>query len=145
MFTGTGFAQPISGTPLTMLNSGKITVPKRSACTTGFSETRPSRRAVGSPRRSAVQACAISCTVRENSKTMKAMKTCAKSMPDKRYRLRLPCEKRKNRIGEFGTNYRGQFLAGRASHTGDAAERGQQLPTPARTDAGNVVQRRSKI
>ena len=40
----------------------------------GFSDTRPSRRAVGSPSRSAVQACAASCTVSDTSSTMNAMR-----------------------------------------------------------------------
>ena len=50
--------------------SGNSTVPIGSACTIGLSDTRPSSRAVGSPSRSAVHACAISCTVSENSRTM---------------------------------------------------------------------------
>ena len=73
----------MSGTPLTIAISGNRTVPIGSACTSGFSDTRPSSRAVGSPSRSAVHACAISCTVSENSSTMKAMKICAKLMSGK--------------------------------------------------------------
>ena len=73
--TGTGFAQPISGAPVTIAISGNRIVPIGSACTIGLSEMRPSSRAVGSPSRSAVHACAISCTVRENSRTMNEMKT----------------------------------------------------------------------
>src|SRR3954453_19525951 len=145
MFTGTGFAQPINGTPLTMLSRGKIIVPNRSACTTGFSDTRPSNRAVGSPRRSAVQACAISCTVSENSRTTNAMNTCAKSMPGKRYRLLLPCEKRKDGIGEFGANHRRQFLSCRASHAGKAPECRQQQTTSARAHAGNEIELRTEV
>ena len=49
MLTGTGFAQPISGAPLIIAISGNRTVPMGSACTIGFSDTRPSSRAVGSP------------------------------------------------------------------------------------------------
>ena len=60
MFTGTGFAHPMSGAPLTIAISGNRIVPIGSACTSGFSDTRPSSRAVGSPSRSAVQACAAS-------------------------------------------------------------------------------------
>ena len=54
MFTGTGFAHPSSGTLPNSAINGKSTVPIRSACTIGLNDTRPSSRAVGSPRRSAV-------------------------------------------------------------------------------------------
>ena len=62
MLTGTGFAQPMSGRPEYSASSGKTTVPIRSMCLKGFRVSRPSSRAVGSPNRSAVQACAASCT-----------------------------------------------------------------------------------
>ena len=61
----------------------QMTVPTGSACTIGLKDTRPSRRAVGSPSWFAVHACAHSCTVNENSRTMKMMKTCAKLMSSK--------------------------------------------------------------
>ena len=60
MFTGTGFAQPMIGSPLIAATSGSSIVPIGSMWTMGFSDTRPSRRAVGSPSRSAVHACAAS-------------------------------------------------------------------------------------
>ena len=46
VFTGTGFAQPMSGTPPMSASNGKMTVPIGSACTIGFSETLPSSPAV---------------------------------------------------------------------------------------------------
>ena len=58
--TGTGFAQPIKGRLLTTAMIGRRTVPIQSMWTSGFNETRPSARAVGSPSLSAVQACAAS-------------------------------------------------------------------------------------
>ena len=67
MSTGTGFAQPMIGRFVVMAISGKTIVPIRSMCTAGFSDTRPRNRAVGSPSRSAVQAWAASCTVREKT------------------------------------------------------------------------------
>jgi hypothetical protein len=70
----------MSGAPVTIAISGKRIVPIGSAWTSGLSETRPRKRAVESPSRSAVHACAISCTVSENSSTMNAMKTWAKLM-----------------------------------------------------------------
>ena len=60
MFTGTGLAQPISGTPVTIAISGNTIVPMTSTCTAGLSDSRPSIRAVGSPSRLAVHACAAS-------------------------------------------------------------------------------------
>ena len=63
MSTGTGFAQPISGAPVTIAIKGKRTVPMGSMCTAGLSDSRPSNRAVGSPSRFAVQACAASWNV----------------------------------------------------------------------------------
>ena len=48
-------------------------VPTGSTCTAGFSEIRPRRRAVGSPYQSAVRACAISWTVKENNRTARMM------------------------------------------------------------------------
>src|SRR6516165_4859266 len=46
-----------------MASSGNTTVPKRSICLMGFRVIRPNMRAVGSPQRFAVQACADSCTL----------------------------------------------------------------------------------
>ena len=48
--TGTGFAQPMQRRTAEHGTSGSSTVPMRSAWTIGFSDTRPSSRAVGSPR-----------------------------------------------------------------------------------------------
>ena len=83
MSTGTGFAQPMIGRFVVIAISGNTIVPIRSMCTAGFSDTRPRNRAVGSPSRSAVQACAASCTVREKTRTRKKLKTWAKSMSGK--------------------------------------------------------------
>ncbi len=55
-FTGTGFAQPKITPAVNNPTNGNNTVPIGSMCTIGLNETRPSKRAVGSPRRSAVQA-----------------------------------------------------------------------------------------
>ena len=49
MLTGTGFAQPMIGRLLKIAISGSRIVPIGSMWTIGFSDTRPSRRAVGSP------------------------------------------------------------------------------------------------
>ena len=68
--TGVGLAHPNGGKPSTIRISGMRMVPKGSMCTSGFSETRPSIFAVGSPRRLAIQACADSCTQMANSSTM---------------------------------------------------------------------------
>ena len=117
-----------SGTPADHRDAAE-TAPcrSRSACTSGLSDTRPSSRAVGSPSRSAVHACAISCTVSENSRTMNAMKICAKSMSSKECnRLRPTREKRKNGVGRFRADDGRQFLARGAPHAGHAAERRQQ-------------------
>src|SRR5713101_9050374 len=46
--------------------SGSRTVPIGSIWRIGFSDTRPNMRAVGSPQRDAVQACADSCTLMAN-------------------------------------------------------------------------------
>jgi hypothetical protein len=50
--------------------SGNMIVPNRSMWRIGFSETRPSMRAVGSPQRDAVQAWADSCTLIANRKAI---------------------------------------------------------------------------
>ena len=47
-------------TPVENAISGNSTVPIQSMCASGLSVSRPSMRAVGSPRRSAAQACAAS-------------------------------------------------------------------------------------
>src|SRR5438093_5119493 len=143
--TGTGFAQPMSGTPLIIAISGKITVPIRSAWTIGFSETRPSRRAVGSPSWSAVHACAISWTVSENSRTTNPKNICAKSMCGKEQRLRPAREKRKDGIRGFRSDDRGQLFTRRSANAGERAERGQQRLAPARSDARDVVELRSQV
>ncbi len=64
--TGTGFAQP---------NPAKITmsVPSGSRCRSGFKVIRPRSRAVGSPKRSAIQACAISW--QESAKSITGMRS----------------------------------------------------------------------
>src|SRR5476649_2395992 len=131
--------------PLTIEISGNSTVPIGSACTSGFSETRPSSRAVGSPSRSAVHACAISCTVNENRRTIKLMKMPAKSKFCKGYRLRPTREKGKDRIGGFGADDGRQLLARGAAHTGDAAKGPQQRVAPARADAGHLVELGAQI
>ena len=53
-----------------MAISGSNTVPTGSMCLMGFSVIRPSMRAVGSPRRFAIQACADSWTLIANKKTI---------------------------------------------------------------------------
>src|SRR5262249_37709845 len=135
----------MSVAPLTIEIRGNSTVPIGSAWTTGFNETRPSNRAVGSPRRSAVHACAISCTVNENRRTIKLMKMLAKSRYCKSERLRPTREKRKDGIRRFRANSGRELLARRAPHTREASEfREQRLAAP-RADAGNIVERRTKI
>src|SRR5689334_23103725 len=132
-----------------------------SACTIGFSDTRPSSRAVGSPARSAVHACAISWTVSENSRTLRSMKICATLMSDKgctwnakiadaekkkgTARLCPPREKGKDGIRGFRPDNGRQLFACRAAHAGEAAERGQQRLAPPRADARNVIELRSQI
>ncbi len=64
--TGVGFAQPSNGMPLMAATRGKMIVPNKSMWRIGFSDTRPSMRAVGSPQRDAVQAWADSCTLIAN-------------------------------------------------------------------------------
>ena len=68
--TGVGLAQPMKPIPESMPISGTSTVPIGSTCLIGFSEIRPSMRAVGSPHRFAVQACADSCTLMANTNAM---------------------------------------------------------------------------
>ena len=130
----------------TIAISGNMIVPIGSACTIGLSETRPSSRAVGSPRRSAVHACAISCTVSENSRTMNAMKICAKS--DVRQGItgygRL-AKNARTASAVFGADHGRQFLARRAPHAREAAERRQQRLAPARSDARHIVELRSEV
>src|SRR4051812_31041907 len=58
--TGTGFAQPNTGAPLTARNSGRTTVPIGSTWRIGLRLSRPRRRAVGSPKALATQPCATS-------------------------------------------------------------------------------------
>ena len=67
--TGTGFAQPISGTLVRNAINGNSSVPIGSTWTAGLSDRRPSWRAVGSPRRSAAKACAASCTDNDAMRT----------------------------------------------------------------------------
>src|SRR5262249_28306187 len=146
MLTGTGFAHPMSGAPLTIAINGNRIVPIGSACTSGLSETRPSRRAVGSPSRSAVHACAISCTVSENSRTMNAMKICAKLiLTSKTSSVRPTREKRKNAIRRFRSDDGRQLFARRPPHARETAERRQQRAPPARADAGHLVELRSEV
>lgn len=60
-FIGTGLAQPTTkGLFKITKNKGKIIVPKESICLRGFNVNRPINLAVGSPKRSAVQACIYS-------------------------------------------------------------------------------------
>src|SRR5262249_14056186 len=131
--------------------SGNRIVPIGSACTSGLNDTRPSSRAVGSPRRSAVHACAASCTVSEKSSTANEMKTCAKLISKDGCdttgvrRLRPTCEKRKDRIGRLCPDHGRQLFARRAAHAREAAERRQQRPAPARPDARNMIELRAQI
>ena len=64
--TGVGFAQPSNGMWLMAATNGRMIVPNTSMWRIGFSDTRPSMRAVGSPQRDAVQACADSGTLIAN-------------------------------------------------------------------------------
>ena len=64
-------------------SSGNRIVPIGSTCTAGFSDTRPSSRAVGSPSLSADHACAASCTERETTRRVNWMRIPRKSMPCK--------------------------------------------------------------
>src|SRR5580765_5702969 len=134
----------MSGTPATSASNGNRTVPIGSACTIGLRDTRPRSRAVGSPSRSAVHACADSCTVRENSRTMKAMKTCAKLMSMEN-RLRPTREKGKDGIGHFAADDRLELLPRRAPYAREASERRQERPPAPRADAGDVVELRVQI
>src|SRR5712691_12270071 len=145
MFTGTCLAQPISGAPLTIAISGNRIVPIGSACTSGLSDTRPSRRAVGSPRRSAVHACAISCTVSENNRTTSAMKICETSMPGKQSRLRPTREKRKDGVRRFRPHDGRELLARRAPYARHAPKRRQQCLAPSGSDAWHVVELGSQV
>ncbi len=62
--TGTGLAQPnTKGEPNSSRMPGRTSVPNGSTWRMGLKLTRPSRRAVSSPSRSAIQACAASCRV----------------------------------------------------------------------------------
>src|SRR6185436_4645003 len=106
---------------------------------------RPSRRAVGSPSRSAVNAWAISWMVSENRSTMKEMKTAAKSISGKESRLRPTREKRKDGIRHFRADNRRQLLARRAAHARQTAERRQQHLSPPDADAGHVIELASQI
>ena len=74
VMTGVGLAQP-TNMPLKklspmkgpkMISAGKSRVPMGSTWYIGLSVTRPCRRAVWSPSREAIQACAHSCTLSEN-------------------------------------------------------------------------------
>src|SRR5262249_48873183 len=96
--------------------------------------------------RSAVHACADSCTVSENSSTMKAMKICATLMSSKgTIRLRPTREKRKDGVGDFSSDGGLQVLPRRAPHARHAAKRRQQCAPPAGTNAGHVVKLRSQV
>src|SRR5687767_627264 len=83
MSTGTGFAQPISGAPVTMAINGKRRVPMGSTCTAGLSDSRPSNRAVGSPSQFAVHACAASWNVSDAINTTNVTIISPKSRPAK--------------------------------------------------------------
>ena len=60
-FTGTGLAQPITGTPASAPIAGRMIEPNGSMCGIGLSVSRPARRAVSSPNQSATTPCEISC------------------------------------------------------------------------------------
>ncbi len=68
--TGVGFAHPNIGKWLNARIAGSRTVPTGSMCLMGFNVTRPSMRAVGSPQREAIQACADSWTLIANKNAM---------------------------------------------------------------------------
>src|SRR5262245_34232221 len=146
----------MSGAPVIIAINGKSTVPIGSACTRGFNDTRPWSRAVGSPRRSAVHAWAISCTVSENNRTVNWMKiwaalmsstvrACSAGSALTVVRLRPAREKRKDGIGDLLAHHRRQLLTRRAPHTREAAERRQQRLATARANPGHVVELRSQI
>src|SRR5580693_7944542 len=111
----------------------------------GLSDTRPSSRAVGSPSRSAVHACADSCTVKEKRRTMNARTTCATLISGKTNRLSPRCEKRKDGIGELRADFRRQLLSRRAPDACQAAESDQERAAAARADAGNFVELRPEV
>ena len=63
---GTGFAQPNMKPAIMYIRPGMRIVPSGSMCLSGFSVSRPSIMAVLSPSCSAIQPCAVSCTVMAN-------------------------------------------------------------------------------
>ena len=71
-FTGTGFAQPMSGRFVNIAIGGNSSVPIGSMWTTGFNDTRPGE-AVGSPRASADQAWAASWNDNESRSAVNLM------------------------------------------------------------------------
>src|SRR5437868_5486937 len=73
------------------------------------------------------------------------MKICATLMSSKESRLSPAREKRKNGIGRFRADNRGQLFTRRAPHAGDAPERRQQRLAPARADARHVIELRPQI
>ncbi len=77
--TGVGLAHPRRGMPAgpKIWIRGMSTVPNRSMCTRGLRLTRPRSRAVLSPMREAIQACADSWNDRLNKRTTNDMRPCA--------------------------------------------------------------------
>src|SRR6266496_3076644 len=115
-FTGVGFAQPIIGIFEIAATSGNNTVPTGSMCFSGFSVIRPNMRAVGSPRKFAIHACADSCTLIANRNAMiwKTISTYSSFipawhryyharihyLPDNNLRHEMRTEKRAQEIGK---------------------------------------------
>ena len=135
-------------------------MPIQSTCTAGFSVSRPSIRAVGSPRRSAAHACAASCTDSEAIRTTEGEDLGEiEAGQEREYTIRhgqarpdsvgdSACTRAKcadDGVGGLGADDRRQLLARGAAHAGEAAEAGQQRLAAPRADARNLVELRPQI
>ena len=89
-FTGTGFAQPITGMFAIAPNAGMMIDPNGSMCGIGLSVRRPARFAVSSPNHSATTPCEISCRMIEATSATKkttvtrSMDACVRSATRRR-------------------------------------------------------------
>ena len=145
-FTGTGFAQPISGTPLISATSGNSDRADR----IGVHE-RVERDAAEQPRRRIAEPIG-------RPRVRRLVHRQRKQQNDERDEdLReVDVQQGVTGYGRLAKNARTasatlraddgrQLLARRAPHAGQAAERRQQRPPPPRPDAGHVVELRSQV
>ncbi len=72
---------PTAGHAFTRQIAGHTIMPHMSKCFAGFSVSRPSIRAVGSPSRFAVHACAMSCSEMESTSTTYSNSASTTAMP----------------------------------------------------------------